>query len=113
MKQSRFTEEHIIGILKSVEAGQKVLDACRTHGISEATYHRWKTKYGGLDVSEARRLKHLEDENRRLKQLVADLTLDNAALKFCGVMSSSSFLWYALTKELIWTARNHPSLWRY
>lgn len=81
MKQSRFTEEQIIGILKSVEAGQKVLDACRTHGISEATYHRWKTKYGGLEVSEARRLKQLEDENRRLKQLVADLTLDNAALK--------------------------------
>ncbi len=57
MKQSRCTEAHIIGILKSVEAGQKVLDACRTHGISEATYHRWKTKYGGLEVSEARRLK--------------------------------------------------------
>ncbi len=81
MKQSRFTEEHIIGILKGVEAGQKVLDACRAHGISEATYHRWKTKYGGLEVSEARRLKQLEDENRRLKQLVADLTLDNAGLK--------------------------------
>ena len=81
MKQSRFTEEQIIGILKRVEAGQKILDVCRTHGISEATYHRWKTKYGGLDVSEARRLKHLEDENRRLKQLVADLTLDNTALK--------------------------------
>jgi putative transposase len=81
MKQSRFTEEQIIGILKSVEAGQKVLDVCRTHGISEATYHRWKTKYGGLEVSEARRLKQLEDENRRLKHLVADLTLDNAALK--------------------------------
>jgi len=81
MKQSRFTEEHIIGILKRVEAGQKILDVCRTHGISEATYHRWKTKYGGLDVSEARRLKQLEDENRRLKQLVADLTLDNTALK--------------------------------
>ena len=81
MKQSRFTEEQIIGILKRVEAGQKILDVCRTHGISEATYHRWKTKYGGLDVSEARRLKQLEDENRRLKQLVADLTLDNTALK--------------------------------
>ncbi len=81
MKQSQFTEAQIIGILKRVEAGQKILDVCRTHGISEATYHRWKTKYGGLDVSEARRLKQLEDENRRLKQLVADLTLDNTALK--------------------------------
>ncbi len=81
MKQTRYTEEHIIGILKSVEAGQKVLDACRTHGISEATYHRWKTKYGGLEVSEACRLKQWEDENRRLKHLVVDLTLDNTALK--------------------------------
>ncbi len=81
MRQSRFTEEQIIGILKRVEPGQKVLDVCRAHGISEATYHRWKTKYGGLEVNEARRLKQLEDENRRLKQLVAELTLDNVALK--------------------------------
>lgn len=81
MRQRRFTEEQIIGILKRVETGQKVLDVCRTHGISEATYHRWKTKYGGLEVNEARRLKQLEDENRRLKQLVAELTLDNVALK--------------------------------
>ena len=81
MRKSRFTEEQIINILKVVETGQKVTDACRTHGISEQTYHRWKAKYGGLDVNEARRLKQLEDENRRLKTAVADLTLDNRMLK--------------------------------
>lgn len=81
MRKSKFSEEQIIAILKSVEAGQKISDACRSAGISEQTYHRWKAKYGGLDVSEARRLKHLEDENRRLKQIVADLTLDNTILK--------------------------------
>ena len=67
MRKSRFTEEQINNILKVVEMGQRVTDACRTHGISEQTYHRWKAKYGGLDVNEARRLKQLEDENRRLK----------------------------------------------
>jgi putative transposase len=81
MRKSKFTEEQIINILKRVEAGQKITDACRSNGISEQTYHRWKAKYGGLDVNEARRLKHLEDENRRLKQIVADLTLDNRVLK--------------------------------
>jgi putative transposase len=81
MRKSRFTEEQIINILKVVETGQKVTDACRTHGISEQTYHRWKAKYGGLDVNEARRLKQLEDKNRRLKTAVADLTLDNRMLK--------------------------------
>jgi putative transposase len=81
MRKSRFSEEQSINILKSVEAGQKVNDACRTHGISEQTYHRWKAKYGGLDVNEARRLKQLEDENRSLKTAVADLTLDNRMLK--------------------------------
>ena len=81
MRKSKFSEEQIINLLKSVEAGQKVSDVCRNNGISEQTYHRWKAKYGGLDVNEARRLKHLEDENRRLKQIVADLTLDNRVLK--------------------------------
>ena len=81
MRKTRFTEEQIINILKGVEAGQRVTDACRAHGISEQTYHRWKAKYGGLDVGDAQRLKALEDENRRLKRLVADLALDNAALK--------------------------------
>jgi putative transposase len=81
MRKSRFTEEQIITVLKGVKAGQKVNDAYRANGISEQTYHRWKAKYGGLDVNEARRLKSLEDENRRLKTAVADLTLDNRMLK--------------------------------
>ena len=81
MRKSKFNEEQIITILKSVETGQKVADVCRANGISEQTYHRWKAKYGGLDINEARRLKQLEQENRRLKQIVADLTLDNHALK--------------------------------
>ena len=81
MRKSRFTESQIIGVLKQVESGQKVKDVCREHGISEGTYHRWKSKYGGMAVSEARRLKELESENHRLKKLVADLSLDNQALK--------------------------------
>ena len=81
MKKSRFSEEQIIGVLKEAEAGRKIRDLCRAHGISEQTFHRWKAKYGGLGVNEARRLKQLEDENRRLKKLVADLSLDNQALK--------------------------------
>ncbi|SPF54410.1 Insertion element ISR1 uncharacterized 10 kDa protein A3 [Candidatus Sulfopaludibacter sp. SbA4] len=81
MKQSHFTEEQIIGVLKQAEVGMKTAEICRQHGISSATYYKWKAKYGGLEVSEARRLKQLEDENRRLKQIVADLTLDNQALK--------------------------------
>ena len=75
MRKTRFSEEQIINILKGVEAGQRVSDACRAHGISEQTYHRWKAKYGGLDVNEARRLKALEDENRRLKAAVASFDL--------------------------------------
>jgi putative transposase len=81
MKRNRFTTEQIIGILKENEAGLKAPELARKHGISEHTFYRWKAKYGGVGVSEAQRLKQLEDENRRLKHLVADLTLDNQALK--------------------------------
>jgi putative transposase len=80
MKGSRFSEEQIIGILRE-EAGAKTPEVCRRHGISDATFYKWKAKYGGLEVSEARRLKSLEDENRRLKKLLAEAMLDNAALK--------------------------------
>jgi putative transposase len=81
MKGSRFNEEQIIGILREQEAGAKTQEVCRRHGISDATFYKWKAKYGGLEVSEARRLKSLEDENRRLKKLLAEAMLDNAALK--------------------------------
>ncbi|WP_376967642.1 IS3 family transposase [Azospirillum sp. A26] len=84
MRRSRFSEEQIIGILKEQEAGQKTADVCRRHGISEATFYTWKAKYGGLEVSEARRLKALEDENTRLKKLLAEAMLDNAILKDVG-----------------------------
>ena len=81
MKKSRFTEEQIIGIVKHHEAGMKTADLCREHGISAATFYGWKSKYGGMDVSEAQRLRQMEDENRRLKSLVADLSLDREVLK--------------------------------
>lgn len=75
------TEEQIIGVLKESEAGMKTLELCRKHGISQGTFYKWKDKYGGLTISEARRLRVLETENRRLKHIVADLTLDIRALK--------------------------------
>jgi len=81
MKKGRFNEEQIIGILKQYDAGRKEAELAREHGISEATIYTWKSKYGGMEVSEARRLKALDDENRRLKTLVADLSLDKEVLK--------------------------------
>ena len=81
MKRQRFTEEQIIGILREQDAGAKVADLARKHGISEATLYNWKAKYGGLDVSEAKRLKALEDENVKLKKILADQMLETAALR--------------------------------
>ena len=81
MKRTRFTEEQIIGLLKEAEAGAKTADLARRHGVSEATIYNWKAKYGGLEVSEAKRLRSLEEENGKLKRLLADTMLDNAALK--------------------------------
>lgn len=81
MKRSRFTEEQIIAILREQESGVATADICRRHGVSSATFYKWKAKFGGLDVSEAKRLKALEDENGRLKRMLADAMLDNAALK--------------------------------
>jgi putative transposase len=81
MKRSRFTEEQVIAILKEQEAGMKTADVCRKHGISEATFHKYKAKFGGMDVSDARKLKALEEENAELKKLLAEQMLDNAILK--------------------------------
>ena len=81
MRRSRFGEEQIIAILREQEAGAATGEVCRRHGISDATFYKWKAKYGGMEVSEAKRLKGLEDENRRLKKLLAEAMLDNAALK--------------------------------
>ena len=81
MKRSRFKEEQIIAILREQEAGSPTADVCRKHGISSGTFYKWKAKYGGLDVSDAKRLKALEDENAKLKKLLAETVLDNAILK--------------------------------
>ncbi len=81
MRKGRFTEEQIIGIVREGEAGAKVADICRRHGISQVTYHRWKSKFGGMTVPDAKRLRALELENERLKRMVADQALDNVMLK--------------------------------
>jgi len=81
MRKSRYSQEQMIRVLRQVESGQKVRDVIREHGISEQTYYRWKSKYGGMSVSEAKRLKQLESENRQLKKLVADLSLDKQMLQ--------------------------------
>ena len=81
MKRSRFSEEQIIAILKEQETGLAVVEVCRRHGINPASFYKWKAKYGGLEVSEAKRLRSLEDENSRLKKLLAEAMLDNAVLK--------------------------------
>ena len=81
MKRSRFSEEQIIAILKEQEAGLPTAEVCRRHGVSSATFYKWKAKFGGLEVSEAKRLKQLEDENAKLKKLLAEAMLDNAMLK--------------------------------
>lgn len=81
MKRSRFSEEQVIGILKEQESGSATAEVCRRHGISSATFYKWKAKFGGLEISDARRLRALEEENVRLKRLLADAMLDNAILK--------------------------------
>ncbi len=81
MKRTRFSEEQIIGILKEHEAGVSVADLCRKYGVSDASIYKWKAKFGGMDVSEAKRLKGLEDENAKLKRMLADAMLDNVAMK--------------------------------
>lgn len=81
MKKKRFSEEQIIRVLKEAEAGEKISEICSKYGISDGTYYNWKAKYGGMTISDAKRLKALENENSRLKRIVADLTLDNTALK--------------------------------
>jgi putative transposase len=81
MKKSRFTESQIVSILKEADAGMKVEELCRKHGVSSATYYNWKKKYGGMDASEIKRLKELEEENAKLKRMYADMALENTALK--------------------------------
>ncbi len=81
MKKSRYTESQIIAVLKEVDAGRKVEEVCRQHGISSATYYNWKSKYGGMEASDVKRLKELEEENAKLKKMFADVSLENHAIK--------------------------------
>jgi putative transposase len=81
MRKTRFTEEQIIGILKEHQAGLSAADVCRKHGISDATFYKWRSRFGGMEISDARKLKGLEDENRKLKKLLAESMVDNATLK--------------------------------
>lgn len=104
MKKQRFTEEQIISVLKEQEAGVKAADLCHKHGISEATFYTWKAKYGGMEVSEAKRLKTLEDENSKLKTLLAEQMLDTAALRELlskNVWSASSAQGFATSQMTI------------
>ncbi len=98
MKRKRFSEEQIIGILKQHESGVSTADVCREHGISSATFYKWKAKFGGLEVSDARRLKALEDENAKLKKLLAEQLLDNAMLKDVA----SKNVWSAPRVQVAW-----------
>lgn len=95
MRKSKFSETQVIGILHEYEAGKKVVDICREHGISSATFFNWKSKYGGLDVNELKRMRELEEENARLKKMYADLSLDHHILK--DIISKKG--WGSVTKK--------------